>query len=226
MCNVMRAVGVGGGARGGMGVHGTGVGLHQSRRSMVPMRVTGASGPAFLASRWPRRLGSCMMRTNPGRFDRMQGFLSYAHDDHECFEDFSAHLKALKRAFNIGVWTDHQILAGTVWQDAIARAIATAEVFVLMVSPKFIESGYVFNVEIPAIRDRRHSANALVLPVVVKRCAWQLVASSLQAVPTERRRVKPVADWRPMANGFDQARAEIQAAIAEHFGLTPRTVVW
>ena len=90
----------------------------------------------------------------------MQGFLSYAHDDHECFVGFSTHLKALKRVFDIGIWQDHAIHGGAVWEDAIGKAIAAAEVFILLISPSFIASDYVVNTEIPAIGARRRAGNA------------------------------------------------------------------
>jgi len=91
--------------------------------------------------------------------------------------------------------------------------------------PRFILSDYVFNTEIPAIKNRRASG-ALVLPVVLERCSWQIIASSLQALPTNNRNVRPIRDWRPIHNGYDQARVEMEEAIAAHINKPPAKVDW
>ena len=157
----------------------------------------------------------------------MNGFLSYAHDDAAAFRTLKPHLTALKRGFGLAMWTDHEITPGTVWEAAIATAIAEAQVFVLMLSPAFIESDYVYGKELPAIRERRIDGGALVLPVVVKGCLWEMVANQLQAVPTnDEGRVRPVTDWRPQANGCDRAVRQMARAIERHFGLATARINW
>jgi hypothetical protein len=157
----------------------------------------------------------------------MNGFVSYAHDDAREFSALRRHLKALKRGFSLALWTDHKIAAGTVWEAAIADAIADAQVFVLLLSPSFIESDYVFEKELPAIRDRRKSGGALVLPVVVKRCQWQWIVGQLQAVPmTDEGRLRPITEWKPQDHGCDRATHQMAAAIAKHFGRPPTHLDW
>jgi hypothetical protein len=99
-------------------------------------------------------------------------------------------------------------------------------VFFLLTSADFIASEYIYNVEIPAIKLRRRNSGALVVPVVLKRCAWQIIADVLQAVPTEEGKVKPIADWRRHSDGFDQARIQIATAIEGYFGRAARPVGW
>lgn len=156
----------------------------------------------------------------------MNGFISYSHDDFEVFSDFRTHLRAVERALDVRFWSDKRNNAGYHWDAAIRRGIDAAEVFVLMVSPGFIGSDYIWNEEIPAIQERKRSAGALVLPVVLKRCSWQLVSGVLQAVPTDDGRLKPIADWRPQANGFDCARQQIADAIQSYFSVSSKTIDW
>lgn len=156
----------------------------------------------------------------------MQGFLSYSHEDHRLYAGFRPHLAAARRAFGLDLWTDHKINPGTAWDARIAAAIAAAQVFVLLITPAFIASDYAYEKEIPAIRERRKTAGALVLPVVLKRCTWEMVAAALQAAPTENGRVKPVTDWPRRDDGFDRAREELMRAIESHFGIAPETVDW
>jgi TIR domain len=156
----------------------------------------------------------------------MNGFISYSHEDHTMFEDFWVHLTAVQRAFAIEIWTDHKIHAGSDWEPRIATAIEAAQVFVLLISPDFIRSDYVYTKEIPAIQTRRKRAGALVLPVVLKRCYWKMIAATLQAIPTADQRVRPIIDWRPRNNGYDRAREQIMRSIADHFGVRPQHINW
>jgi hypothetical protein len=151
----------------------------------------------------------------------VKGFLSYSHQDMAWFEALAPHLKALKRAFDLNVWTDHQILAGSQWEIGIANAIAAADVMVLLLSPDFIGSDYVWDVELPAIRARR-DAGALVLPVVLKRCNWRLAVKQLQVVPVRDGYLTPLADWHRRDHALDAAREQIEYAIQGHFGLAAK----
>src|SRR5262249_38690205 len=94
---------------------------------------------------------------------------------------------------------------------------------VLLTSPDFIASDYIYNKEIPAIQIRR-KAGALIFPVILKRCAWQMIAGVLQAVPTVDGRVRPIHDWRRHNDGFDHARDQISTAIKRHFALPTKPV--
>lgn len=156
----------------------------------------------------------------------MKGFVSYSHDDYRMVEEFRPHLQQIKRAFNMEIWIDHRIGGGAKWAADIAVAIDSAEVFLLLVSPNFISSDYVYEVEIPAIRQRRQTNGVLVLPVILKRCSWQMIAAALQAIPTMHGRVKPISDWRPNSHGYDRTREEAALAIEHYFGIKPTRLDW
>jgi hypothetical protein len=157
---------------------------------------------------------------------RMKGFISYSHDDFEMFEEFRTHLRSVERALDINFWCDPRISAGTHWTTEIGKAIKLADVFILLASPAFIESDYIYDEEIPRIKEKNRKFGALVLPVVLMPCAWQLVADSLQAVPIQNGRLKPITDWRRRSDGFDHARSQIGDAIQSYFGLSAKTVGW
>ncbi len=156
----------------------------------------------------------------------MNGFISYSHEDFELFEEFLVHAKAVEHDLEMNFWSDKRILPGHHWTAAIENAIDAADVFILLTSPDFIASDYIYGKEIPAIKTRRKVAGALVLPVVLKRCAWQMIAASLQAVPTQNGRLKPIADWRRHSDGFDHARIQIRDAIKDHFGRPGKSIDW
>jgi hypothetical protein len=156
----------------------------------------------------------------------MNGFISYSHDDYRVFGTFKIHLKDVERAFGVRFWSDDRINAGYHWDPAILREIEAADICVLLVSPAFIASDYIYDREIPAIRQRKRSAGTLVVPVILQRCSWQFVSGALQAVPTDEGRLKPVADWRPQANGFDRACQQIAQTLQSYYRLSPDTIDW
>jgi hypothetical protein len=156
----------------------------------------------------------------------MKGFISYSHEDYRMFREFRTHLKAIERAFGLDLWADTRIKPGYYWSDEIAEAIDSAELFVLLTSPGFIASDYIYNKEIPAIRARHRSVGVLVVPVVLKRCYWSMVTGALQAVPTENGELRPIVDWKPQRDGFDCARSQIGGAVQAYFGLTAKTIRW
>ena len=82
----------------------------------------------------------------------MKGFISYCHEDYRMFRDFRVHLKAIERAFKLDLWADSRIEAGYYWNDEIRDAIRSSDLFVLLTSPGFIASDYIYDKEIPAIR--------------------------------------------------------------------------
>jgi hypothetical protein len=155
----------------------------------------------------------------------MKGFISYAHTDHPAFREFRTHIRAIERAFLTEFWADTRIHPGAYWNKSIAKAIDDSDIIILLISPGFIASDYIYDHEIPAIKTRHHSG-ALVLPVVLKRCMWQLVANALQALPMHAGSIRPVVEWRPQSSGYDTAREQIGGAIKSYFGRPSLSVDW
>ncbi len=148
-----------------------------------------------------------------------KGFISYAHHDHAMFKEFRRHLRATERRFSIEFWADPALEAGEHWDATIAARIEAADLFILLVSGGFIGSDYIFDKELPTIQTRCAAVKGLVLPVVLHRCAWSLAAGVLQAVPTDRGRLKPIAEWHRRNDGYDRAREQIDSAIVHHYGV-------
>ncbi len=151
----------------------------------------------------------------------MQAFISYAHDDYRAFTEFSACLKPVARAFGIDVWADKRLKAGHYWDARIKAAIDASDMYVLLMSTRFLASDYIFDHELPAIEARSRSG-ALTLPVVLERCYWHAFLGVLQAVPMgDKGRLVPAKDWRPQRDGYCAACEQIAAAISDHFKIAP-----
>lgn len=154
----------------------------------------------------------------------MKGFISYCHQDHAAMVRLKTHLSAIERGFGLAFWWDERIAPGNYWRDEIAAAIDEADVVILGVTPDFIASNYIYDVELPALR-RRVRAGALLVPVVLKKCSWDFVAGAVQAVPTIGAVLKPVDEWRD-EDGYDRARVQMRDRIEKHFGVKAKAFRW
>ena len=156
----------------------------------------------------------------------MDGFISYAHDDHAVFGRLRTHLRSTEQKFGLSLWHDKGIKAGQHWNKEIEEAIARASVFILLVSPAFLASGYIYGTEIPAIKRQLRACKGKAISVLLRDCAWDFAVGATQAVPTLDGQARPIEDWKPHNKGYNTARSQIDEAIAHHFGLQPRKPRW
>ena len=139
---------------------------------------------------------------------RTKVFVSYGRDDHAWLERFSQHIAVLQRAGLVDLWADSRIGVGADWGNEIERALTAAKVAVLLVSPDFLASDYIWEYEMPRIIEHA-KAGMEILPLIVRPCAWRLEKplSKLQARP---------ADGRALSQGSDsQIDSDLSAFVYE-----------
>jgi len=81
-------------------------------------------------------------------------FVSYSHADRDWLSRLQIHLAPYVRGEKLDLWDDTKISAGADWAAEIDRAMADARVAVFLVSPDFLASNYVTQVELPALLSR------------------------------------------------------------------------
>lgn len=81
-------------------------------------------------------------------------FVSYSHADRDWLSRLRTHLAPYVRGEKLDLWEDTKITAGADWAAEINRAMADARVAVFLVSPDFLASDYVAQVELPALLSR------------------------------------------------------------------------
>jgi len=85
---------------------------------------------------------------------RFTGFVSYAHADAGLVERFLALMAPrcqILRDIEVDAWWDRQILVGQRWAQEIAAAMESADFGLLCVSPSFLASPYIAQVELPGL---------------------------------------------------------------------------
>jgi hypothetical protein len=152
-----------------------------------------------------------------------QCFISYSHRDHAACDRLVAHLKAVARSYPFSLWHDPRIRVGFYFNEVIAQAIENSDIFVPLVTNDFFASDYIFEHELPAILARHRDHHALVVPVIYQESLWRLqFGNYIQVTPIDdRRRLRPVRQWRDHEAGFARAASDIAAAIEDWFGTPP-----
>jgi tetratricopeptide (TPR) repeat protein len=138
-------------------------------------------------------------------------FISYSHKDEDLKDELIVHLASLKRQGKIRAWQDRDIEAGTEWDAEIKQQLESAEIILLLITPRFIASDYCYDLEMQQAMQRHESGSARVIPIILKPCDWQHSPfSKLQVVPKD---AKPVTQWSDPDEAFLNVAQSIRRAV-------------
>lgn len=163
-------------------------------------------------------------------------FYCYAHEDSGYRDELEKHLASLKREGLFSDWSDQAILPGGVWEREIAEALETADVILLLVTVDFMNSDFIWNVELKRALERHDEGKAVVVPIIVCPTDWQhSVLGRLQARPKDGRSITEWenrdAAWVDVVRGLRELVKSQPSSSAlpdgggERFQLTPRMLV-
>ncbi len=109
-------------------------------------------------------------------------FISYARADRKWVDLVVEYLKPLLREEKIFLWDDGQIKPGDYWESELFTALDRSRIALLFVTPKYLASTFIFDVELPAILQRT-GKDLIVFWILVEPSLWELTPlSKLQAV--------------------------------------------
>lgn len=138
-------------------------------------------------------------------------FISYSHRDETLKDELDTHLSSLKREGLIEHWHDRMIAPGDAWEDLIEGKLESADLYLFLISPDFINSEYCFGKELKLALERHRNDEAAVLPIVVRPVDWKKTAlGQIQALPKDG---FPVTTWENIDEAWLNVVDGIRAAI-------------
>lgn len=110
-------------------------------------------------------------------------FISYSYKDKKWLDKLQIALKPLVRGEKIIIWDNTQIQPGADWQKEITSAIERARIAILLVSPNFLASDFIFKEELPLIFKHFQNGDLIVYWIAVSASFYQITdLVQLQAV--------------------------------------------
>lgn len=112
--------------------------------------------------------------------NRTKVFISYSHADEDWLERLKVHLRPLEREYDIDIWDDRKIQAGSKWREEIKNAVDSARVAVLLISASFLASDFITTDELPPLLNAATDEGAKILPVIISASRFSRTSSLCQ----------------------------------------------
>jgi len=131
----------------------------------------------------------------PAKTTQKKVFLSYSHDHLEAAKRLKTQLAVQEKMGKLDFWYDQNIEPGARWEKVIEEKIKEADIIILLLSPEFWASKFIWEKELPLV-EARYSQGAKVICVMLtdndfKETPW----AELQAVPQLAGRLTPIDQW-------------------------------
>ena len=134
-------------------------------------------------------------------------FFSYSKADKVHLDALLKHLSGMRRSGKVEPWHDHLIKPGEEWDDTIKQNLAIADIIILFISPDFLATDYIWEVEIKTAMERHKRGKAVVIPVFVRPCDWKdMPFGGINGLPSDARAItlhsNPDTAWLEVAEGI------------------------
>ncbi|MCY3627493.1 MAG: toll/interleukin-1 receptor domain-containing protein [Gammaproteobacteria bacterium] len=141
----------------------------------------------------------------------MNLFISYSHKDEAALERLRTHLAVMQQTELIDGWFDQKILPGSHIDAEITEQIESAELFLFLVSPNFLDSDYCVNNEMKRALERHEAGEARVIPVILEPCDWRATPlGNLKALPKDG---CPISKWTNENDAYLDVVRELRRAL-------------
>lgn len=138
---------------------------------------------------------------------------SYSHADEALRNELEKHLSPLKRMGKITTWHDRRIVPGQEFEHQIDQYFSEADIILLLISSDFIASDYCYQVEMVNALERHQRGEAVVIPVILRDCAWhRLPFGSIMAATIDG---KPITKFTSHDEGYVQVVDAVSRAIVD-----------
>ncbi|HGW6104757.1 TPA: toll/interleukin-1 receptor domain-containing protein [Citrobacter werkmanii] len=137
---------------------------------------------------------------------------SYSHADEALRNELEKHLSPLKRMGKITTWHDRRIVPGQEFEHQIDHYFSQADIILLLISSDFIASDYCYQVEMTNALERHNREDAVVIPVILRECAWKMLPFGRILAATVDG--KPIDKFASHDEGYVQVVDAVSRAIA------------
>lgn len=96
--------------------------------------------------------------------ERIQVFVSYAHEDRRHLEQFRKHTADLRRNKMI-LFDDQEIQVGQQWKSTLGDKLNAADIVVLLVTVEFVASEFCYMIEFRRALERKSAGECIIVPV-------------------------------------------------------------
>jgi len=129
-------------------------------------------------------------------------FVSYSSRDKQFKDELLKRLRILERESLISTWHDGKILPGMKWDSTIKSAMDDSDIILLLVSPDFLHSDYIYEEEVQIALERADRDESKVVPIIIRACNWeQTKISQFQSAGKIPSKGKPIDS----ADNIDEA---------------------
>ena len=104
---------------------------------------------------------------------RNQVFVSYAHEDSIWRDEFALMLDPAIRRGSITLWSDENIAVGKSWSKSIDQALQSSRAGLLLVTPHFLESEFINEVELKRLLNLAKTAGVAIHWVPISPCLYK-----------------------------------------------------
>jgi len=128
------------------------------------------------------------------------------------------HLSVLRHEKLITTWHKRQIAAGDNWQRELDHRLRTASLILLLISPDFLASDYLYGVELQQAMQRHEMNEACVIPILLRPCDWAGTPfEDLQIIPRSH---QALTQWDNLDAGFAEIAKDIRTTLKTMHQLT------
>ena len=143
----------------------------------------------------------------------MKAFISYSHINDRALDRLHTHLAVLRRERHINEWYDRNILGGDDIDQEISEQLETCELFLALVSPDYLASGYCYDREMTRALERHHAGEVRVVPIIIEPSDWEETPlGRLKALPRDG---KPVSTWENENEAFLNVVTELRRILTQ-----------
>lgn len=144
----------------------------------------------------------------------MKAFISYSHNDSKMLEILHKHLVQMKRDNIISTWTDQEIEVGSKLNETISQSLSNSNLFIALVSPDYIASGYCYEKEFSKALKMEASGLITIVPIILEPCDWlNTPFSTFKALPQDG---KAISLWENKNTAFLNVVQSIRRLLEFH----------